>query len=192
MLGQRGDHNLQMEPFVTVGLTLITPLVGAFVGAFASSRFGYQQRVFAEEDKRRQDIAERTLPLLLELRRLLRNAEEIRSNRAWAVATEAAYEALDDARHVMPPSLRHLKRSVRASIGEAMGGVAMADLDPRMLDYELAPFDYRWTSYAEEYVDAVIETVRRWRDASRSKAPKVDMRDFDDWLRVSGRYEPGI
>lgn len=192
MLGQRGDHNLQMEPFVTVGLTLITTLVGAFVGAFASSRFGYQQRVFAEEDKRRQDIAERTLPLLLELRRLLRNAEEIRSNRAWAVATEAAYEALDDARHVMPPSLRHLKRSVRASIGEAMGGVAMADLDPRMLDYELAPFDYRWTSYAEEYVDAVIETVRRWRDASRSKAPKVDMRDFDDWLRVSGRYEPGI
>ena len=74
----------------------------------------------------------------------------------------------------------------------------MADLDPRMLDYELASFDYRWTSYAEEYVDAVIETVRRWRDASRSKAPKVDvrdfddMRDFDDWLRVSGRYEPGI
>ena len=192
MLGQRGDHNLQMEPFVTVGLTLITTLVGAFVGAFASSRFGYQQRVFAEEDKRRQDIAERTLPLLLELRRLLRNAEEIRSNRVWAVATEAAYEALDDARHIMPPSLRHLKRSVRASVGEAMGGVAMADLDPRMLEYEVAPFDYRWTSYAEEYVDAVIETVRRWRDASRSKAPKVDMRDFDDWLKRSGRYEPGI
>ena len=192
MLGQRGDHNLQMEPFVTVGLTLITTLVGAFVGAFASSRFGYQQRVFAEEDKRRQDIAERTLPPLLELRRLLRNAEEIRSNRVWAVATEAAYEALDDARHIMPPSLRHLKRSVRASVGEAMGGVAMADLDPRMLEYEVAPFDYRWTSYAEEYVNAVIETVRRWRDASRSKAPKVDMRNFDDWLKVSGRYEPGI
>ena len=192
MLGQRGDHTLQMEPFVNVGLTLITTLVGAFVGAFASSRFGYQQRVFAEEDKRRQDIAERTLPPLLELRRLLRNAEEMRSNRAWAVATEAAYEALDDARHIMPPSLRHLKRSVRASVGEAMGSVAMADLDPRMLEYELAPFDYRWTSYAEEYVNAVIETVRRWRDASRSKAPKVDMRDFDDWLKRSGRDEPGI
>ena len=63
---------------------------------------------------------------------------------------------IDDARHVMPPSLRHLKRSVRASIGEAMGGVAMADPDPRMLDYELAPFDYRWTSYAEEYVDTGV------------------------------------
>ncbi|MBC7597278.1 MAG: hypothetical protein H7288_25725 [Kineosporiaceae bacterium] len=85
-----------------------------------------------------------------------------------------------------------MKRSVRASVGEAMGSVAMADLDPRMHEYELAPFDYRWTSYAEEYVNAVIETVRRWRDASRSKAPKVDMRDFDDWLKRSGRYEPGI
>ena len=192
LLSWRGDDNLHMEPFVSVGLTLITTLVGAFVGAFASSRFGYQQRAFAEEDKRRHDIAESTLPPLLELRRLLRHAQELRSNKAWAVATEAAYEALDDARHLMPPSLRHLKRSVRASVGEAMGGVAMADLDPRMLEYELAPFDYRWTSYAEEYLDGVIETVRRWRDASRSRAPKVSMRNFDDWLKISGRYEPGI
>ena len=67
----------------------------------------------------------------------------------------------------------------------------MADLNPRMLEYELEPSDYRQTSYAEEHVDAVIETVRWWRDASRSKTPKVDMRDFDDWLKVSGRYEIG-
>lgn len=181
-------YRLGMSEVAVLALTLCTTLVGAFVGAFASSRFAYQQQAFSERDKQRREAADATLPPLLTLRRLLRNAEKSRSNKEWAEATEAAYEALDDVRHMLPPSLRHLKRSVRISLGEAMGGVAAADVDPRMLDYELEPYNYRWVSFAEEYLGEVINLIRLWRDASRSSASSIKMMDFDDWLRSTGRY----
>lgn len=170
--------------------TLLTTIIGSSVGAFATARFGYRQAAFAELDKRRYEIAESMIAPLVELRRLLRNAENSRSIREWAVAIEAGYEVLDDARHSLPSSLGHLKRSVRAAIGEAMGGVAISDLDPRMADYELAPYDAQWTTYAEEYVDGAINTIRSWRDASRDKASKITMSNFDDWLSETDRYQP--
>ncbi|MBC7596038.1 MAG: hypothetical protein H7288_19275 [Kineosporiaceae bacterium] len=102
-----------------------------------------------------------------------------------------AYEALDDARYLLPHGLKHLKRSIRASIGEAIGGVAVADLDPRMLTYELTPYDYRWTTYASEYLDAVLDRLREWRDAPRSRASAVSMRDYDGSLAFTERYRPG-
>lgn len=93
-----------------LGLTLLTTIVGAFVGAFASSRFGYQQRAFAEEDRRRRAVADITLPTLLELRRLLRSGDGSISSEEWSTVTQASYAALDDARYLLPPSLGHLKR----------------------------------------------------------------------------------
>jgi len=171
--------------------TLATTILGAFVGAFLSSRFGYQQSALAEGDRHRRLAAEAALPHMVDLRRLLRNAEHSRSIKEWASVTESTYEALDDARHLLPQRLKHLKRSVRASIGEAIGGLAVANVDPGMLDFELAPYDYRWTSYASEYLDGAIDCMREWRDASRSKASGVSMRNFDDWLAVTKRYTPG-
>jgi len=175
----------------TLALTLGTTVLGAFAGAFLSSRFGYQQSARSELDRRRRSAADTVIPPLLELRRLLRNAETSRAAHEWASVTELAYEALDDARYLLPQGLKHLKRSIRASIGEAVGGVAVADLDPRMLGYELAPYNYRWTSYASEYLDGALDQMREWRDAPRSSASAVSMRDYDDWLARSGRYGSG-
>jgi hypothetical protein len=186
----RSETSEMFSTMSGLGLTLLTTIIGAFVGAYASSRFGYQQRAFAEEDVRRRAVADTALTALLELRRLLRSAETSRSSRDWAAATQVAYEALDDARHLLPPSLRHLKRSVRDSIGEAIGGVALSDLEPRMSDYELAPYDHKWTMYADDYLDLVIDTLRRWRDATRNKSLGITMMDFDAWLRATDRYQP--
>jgi len=176
---------------IAVLVTLGTTIVGAFAGAFMSGRFGYRQSANIEEDRRRRQAADTALPVLIDLRRLLRNAENSRVQKEWAEVTASAYEALDDARHMMPKGLKHLKRSIRASIGEAVGGVAVADMDPRTLEYDLAPYDYRWTNYAEEYLDGAISRLREWRDASRSKSTAVTMPNFDDWLRLTNRYTPG-
>ena len=181
-----------MENIIALTATLGTTVLGAFVGAFLSSRFGYQQGALAEGDRRRREAADAAIPQLLQLRRLLRNAETSRSTNEWATTVESAYEALDDARHLLPQGLRHLKRSIRASLGEAMGPVAVADTDPQMLEYELSPYDHRWTDYALEYLDEAIDYIREWRDSGRSKISALSMRDYDDWLAFTGRYRSGV
>src|SRR4051812_34937121 len=102
--------------------TLLTTVLGAFAGAYLSSRFAYQQSVRQESDQRRRRAAEDVLPRLIELRRLLRNAEAERDPREWASAVAAVYDALDDARFLFPKGMKHLRRSVQFAVGEAVGG----------------------------------------------------------------------
>jgi hypothetical protein len=136
---------------ITFAATLGTTVIGAFAGAFLSSRFGYQQSALAESDRSQCQAADTAIPQLIHLRRLLRNAQTSRSTGEWALAAESAYEVLDDARPLLPEGSKHLKWSIRASIGEAMGAVAVADFDPQMLTYELsltitAGLVTRWTT----------------------------------------------
>ena len=123
---------------------------------------------------------------------MLRDAELERDVEQWREILESAYDALDDAHHRLPTGLRHAKRSLRAAIGEATG-LAFIDLRSRALgeQEELAPFDYRWTSYAVEYVDLVLDSLRLWRDRAPRIAEKVRVPDFDRWLAATGRYSPG-
>lgn len=172
--------------------TLGTSVIGAFVGAYMSSRFGYRQGALAESDRRRREAADAMIPELVQLRRLLRNAETSRSTAEWVTVAEASYEALDDARHLLPKGLKHLKRSIRTSVGEAMGPIAMADIDPEMLQYGLSPYDHRWTSYAIDYLDGAIDHIRAWRDARSSQVAALAMLDFDDWLAHTNRYRSGV
>jgi hypothetical protein len=171
--------------------TLGTSVVGACVGAYMSSRFGYRQGALTESDRRRREAADAVIPQLIELRRLLRNAETSRTTTEWAKVTEASYEALDDARHLLPLGLKHLKHSIRTSVGEAMGPVAMADIDPEMLEYGLSPYDHRWTSYAIDYLNGALDHIRAWRDARSSQVSALSMRDYDDWLAHTNRYRSG-
>ncbi|MFT2816835.1 hypothetical protein [Leifsonia sp. A12D58] len=179
------------EQLVLLTATLITTIAGAFIGAFASSRFSYKHQAQAEQDKRRYALGERVLVPLLELRKMLRAVKHSRSKEGWAITANAAYDALDDARHLMPLSLSHLKRSVRSALGEAIGGVALSDQTPKLADSELEPYNYQWVTYADEYIEHAIDTIRRWRDAPPSTAESVTMLDFDKWLWATERYRPG-
>lgn len=172
--------------------TVIGSTFAASVGAYLSARFGSRQRERAEANELRRNTASFLIERLADLKALLRSAEHSRDVSVWRATIEATYDAFDDARHRLPPRLRHVKRSLRYAIGEA---TALSFVDHwRSGDDdsdEMADYNYRWTTYAIDYVDVVTDSVRRWRDSDARTADKVRVSDFDAWLRETERYVPG-
>jgi hypothetical protein len=119
---------------------------------------------------------------------LLRDVHSSRDVDEWARAVVVAFEAVDDARHRLPPPWRHLKRSVRAAEGEAVGVVAFGDFRSSGEQDALAEYNHRWTEYAMEYTDLVLDAVRRWRDARPKTAEKIALLSFYAWLARTGRH----
>ena len=163
---------------------------GASVGAFISGRFGLVLADRSEITRRRREAADEVIETLSNLRRLMRNAENSTDFDQWASVVSSAYDAVDDARHRLPRGWRHLKRSLRAAIGEAVGGVAMVDLRAPSQQL-LGTFNHRWVEYALEYIDLTLDSTRRWRDAKPSMASKINLLSYDDWLAKTERYIPG-
>jgi len=183
---------MSLGDYVGPAITVVGSALGASIGAYLSARFGSKQREAADEARFRRDSADQIIERLLALRAMLRDAEVERDVERWRETLESTYDAVDDARHRLPAGLRHAKRSLHAAIGEATG-LALIDLRSRALgeQEELAAFDYRWTSYAVEYVDLVLDSLRLWRDRAPRAAEKVRAPDFDHWLAATGRYSPG-
>ncbi|MGN6761445.1 MAG: hypothetical protein ACTHJI_08990 [Leifsonia sp.] len=177
--------------YVGTAVTLLST-VAASVGAYLSARFGWKHRTQAEEAERRRTTAESILERLVALRDMLREAEHAREVTAWREAIEGVYDVLDDARHRLPAGFLHVKRSIRAAVGEATG-LAFTDFRPRSRDdeEELATYNYEWTNSASDYLDVVVDAVRAWREAGARTAEKSRVRSFDGWLAVTGRYVPG-
>lgn len=170
---------------------LLTTTAAASVGAFISGRLGLIQADRSETTRLRRETAEELVTTLSELRRLLRDVESSRDFKHWARTVDVAFDAVDDARHRLASGWRHLKRSLRAALGEAVGMVAFADFHSARDQEELAPYTYRWTEYALEYTDLVLDSIRRWRDARAKTAPKMTLASFDEWLAKTGRYISG-
>lgn len=183
---------MSLGDYVGPTVSVAGSVLGAALGAYFSARFGSKQREAADEARFRRESADQVIDRLLVLRAMLHDAELERDVERWRETLETVYDALDDARHRLPAGLRHAKRSLRGAIGEATG-LAFIDLRSRALggQEELAPFNYRWTSYAVEYVDLVLDSVRLWRDQAPRAAEKVRAPDFDHWLTATGRYFPG-
>jgi hypothetical protein len=112
------------QTLVTSSLAFLATVVAAFVGTLVSYRLESRRMERRSHTKRRLEAAEALLPPLKDMRRLCRDAKHERSFLEWATSLEAAFDAIDDARHVLPPKVRHLKRGLRAAIGEAMGEVS--------------------------------------------------------------------
>jgi hypothetical protein len=170
-------------------LTLLSSTIAASTGAYVSARFGTLQREQADSARLRRATAEELIESLLDVRRLLRSAATSRDVREWTAAVEACFDNIDNARHRLPKSFRHLKFSVRGAIGEAVGAVAFADLTRSSDDYvELGEYDHKWSEFAIEYIEAATDSIRRWRDSKSSVADKLSLRGYDDWLAATGRY----
>lgn len=105
-----------------------------------------------------------------------------------AVAFRAFYGADDRHRHELPRGWVHLRRSVRAAAGTALGGIAFVDLDPTVEFFELAEPDAQWADYADDYIGYVVDHVMRWGDPYRPKDDRLEA--FDPWLLSTGRREP--
>jgi hypothetical protein len=105
-----------------------------------------------------------------------------------AIGFRAFYAADDRHRHELPRSWAHLRRSIRAAAGTALGGVAFVDLDPTMESFELAEPDARWADFADDYIDYVVDRVMRWGGPNRWKGDGLEA--FDPWLVRTGRRDP--
>lgn len=178
--------------FLNSALTLVGSTLAASVGAFLSARFGGRQRAQADEVKQRRSTASAIIDQLLAVRALLREARHFRDVAVWRDAIEALYDALDNARYRLPDGFRHMKRSVRAAIGEATG-LSLTDSWPRSQNDtdDLAEHSDAWTTNAIDYIDLLVDALRAWRDARPKSADRISVRSFDSWLAVTERYVPG-
>jgi hypothetical protein len=169
---------------------LLATTAAASLGAFVSGRMGLIQADRSETIRLRRETADGLISALTALRLLFRDAETSRDFAQWAQVVEVAYDAVEDARHRLPGGWRHLKFSLRAAISTAVGGVAHVDLQPPRDQEQLADYDLRWAGYAMEYIDTVLYSIRRWRDAKASTAPKLALASYDQWLAKNGLYNP--
>lgn len=89
--------------------------------------------------------------------------------------------------HRLPPTWRHLRRSVRAALGELFGGPAWADISYGDELNEMAEFDGRWWDYVLTYYGYLSERLAQIADRPESAAD-IEILDFDAWLAVTGRH----
>jgi hypothetical protein len=164
--------------------TLAPATVTAGVGAVA---WRAQERR-RDDRERRRSAAAVMLPALLRLQRRLERRDTSEPLDKWVRTARDALTVLDEVS--LPRPWRHLKRSVRAAVGEATG-LAFVDLSPTPAR-EVVSFDDAWLDFAGEYLRYVTAAMVRWRDASTSRAARrITLEDYDTWLRITGRYEHG-
>lgn len=172
-------------------IVVLAPAIAASVGAYFSARLGVAHAERAENSRLRRDSAEEIIAALTPLRDLLRDVQENRDVKQWMIAVNTAYDAIEDAQYRAPSTFRHLKQSIRVSLGEAVGAVCWADSQPFREQVKIAEYNYRWNQYAIEYVELVMGSLREWRDASVKTAPRVRLLSFDRWLAATDRYHSG-
>lgn len=176
-----------MRVDVAIGLigTLVVTVVGAFIGAFASSHFTGRRDDRAFQKERRLAAADEMLESLDLILRMLRNPGRNLLAADWIKPIDGYYTAADDAWYILPAGLRHARRSVRAALGETLGIVAMVDFRPDLDQGEGVSEPDHWRGYAADYVSGVMSRLREWRDTGK---PTVRMLDFDGWLRANRLY----
>jgi len=172
-------------------IAMLPPALAAAVGAYFSARLGVAHAERAEASRLRRDSAEELVGALLTLRGLLRDAQQNRDSEQWMVAVNATYDAIEDARYRTPAGFRHLKLSIRLALGEAVGGVSLADMRTSQENEDLSEYNHRWNEYAIEYMEMALDSIRGWRDAPVKTAPKVRLLAFYPWLATTERYVSG-
>ena len=163
-------------------------IIAAGLGAYVSGRYGHQTAERVARRERRQALADAAISANVALRRAFQESNPDWTGRDWEVLLDEAYGTLQASGPLLPKGLRHLRRSVRAACGEALGGVAAYELVSVRESMELADFDPVWSQNARDYLDVVLASLRRWREASERDAQSTAAPDFDGWLHAEGRY----
>ncbi|MFS0699543.1 hypothetical protein AB6N24_06170 [Cellulomonas sp. 179-A 4D5 NHS] len=149
--------------------------------AWAATTFAYRSK---ERTSRRREAADAIVLRLDELMRLVRKWDRDAGGARWLEVTEAALNAIEAETHRLPMSWRHLRRSVRAAIGEATGTMAFADRLVHDSNTAVPAPCPIWSTNAEEYFCYALARLRSWRDADPITARRVQpLHDFDVWLR---------
>jgi hypothetical protein len=125
---------------------------------------------------------------LSNLERLVRKArDDGAATGDVACAWVAAAGVLGENAHRLSAGWGHLRRSVRAALGEHLGTPAWADLEKDAAREPRGSFSSEWWDNCVQHLGYVGYQVGRWHDCperGQSLAPL----DFDEWLRATDRY----
>jgi len=90
---------------------------------------------------------------------------------------------LETYRHHLPDQVQHVGRSVRAAVGEALGGVAQSSNDDRMIGCPLAENDEHWNETGRRYLLYCLQWLDDWSVARRFTLRRpMRLLPFDPWL----------
>lgn len=188
---------MSIEPVVTV-VALTTSLLGIPVTIHTAWWAWHAHRSARDA----QSIAIRTAAVadladgLHRLRRLARQADVAA---VTASDVSAAMVDFEDRHHrhraVLPRHLQAVNREVRAAMGNCFGAAAMAGLDARLKDHDLASFDQYWWDVTRTYLDHVDICLQDWRTAPTRRRP-TRLIHFYEWRRdedaaTSSPLDPG-
>jgi hypothetical protein len=138
-----------------------------------------------EERRQRHQAAERLIAALYPLVNELRLFETRHRPKKWKKLIRRVYVTLDELEPVLPSEWRHLKHSIRDSIGNAVGGdIIFVDLMVVQDDTELDP-PSRWTMHAADYWDEICRAIRRWGVIRSARgARRMRLSNYDNWVRL--------
>lgn len=177
---------IDLPMFIAASATVIA----AGVGAYVSGRSGQRNAETEGRRERRQALADAAIDAALSLRSALHVSDPQWTGREWERVLGDVYDSLNAATPVLPRKMQHLRRSIRAACGEALGGVAVFELVEIREEMEPTAFDLVWAGNARDYVDVAITALRYWREAKERDAASAWAPTFDEWLRAEGRYAP--
>lgn len=170
----------------------VLEVVASHIVALAVGAVGmrYQDRL----RRRRRDeehVAEAARAIVTQLRSLklvVTKSRDVEVSAAEIVdAWRECATAIAETEHRLPRSWRHLRRSIRAALGELFGGPAWADISYGAELQDVADFDGRWWDYAVAYYGYVADGLARIADRPEA-VNKSELLDFDTWLAVTGRH----
>lgn len=84
----------------------------------------------------------------------------------------------------LPEGVQHVRREVRAAIGNYFGGASLAAVDAEMASYPLSEPHPYWRDISLSYVEYVMTTLQL--SLVRPKAPR--MRPFYEWRRDEDQF----
>lgn len=97
-------------------------VVAAGLGAYVSGRLGQRNAETEARRNRRHALADAAIDAAQSLRGALHVSDPTWTGREWQSVLGDVYDALNAAAPVLPRKMQHLRRSIRAACGEALGG----------------------------------------------------------------------
>jgi hypothetical protein len=167
---------------------VLTKTVTGFLGSLMTLWNG--NRLKAADDRRqlRRASADELWPALDRLQASVQRSNQDSNPVAVAASIEQFYAAWTYTQRACPPQWRHMKRSVRDSVGEALGGVVLVDFHT-ICEHTPVSYDRLWTQYAAEYLDMLRDRVSLWRGHyEERKAGKIEVPTYTEWLRTTQRW----
>lgn len=169
---------------------VLTKTAASLLGTVLTIWNGNRAKAADDARARRRSAADELWAAIDHLQVTIQKADSSTDPVLLAAAIDRVYAAFRSSEGVRPRGFRHLQRSVRDSVGEAIGGAVWIDYRD-ICEHEPVTYDRMWAQYAAEYLSLMCDRVGTWRALySESKAAKVTLPDYNTWLLDTDRWSP--